>query len=39
MQEGQGSYFYNEQNKVFIGEWVEDMPKCGVYSECEDPEA
>ena len=38
-REGQGSYFFSAKNKVFVGEWVEDMPKAGVYSEVEDPEA
>jgi len=23
---------------VFVGEWVDDMPKAGVYSEVDDPE-
>lgn len=32
-REGQGSYFYAETNKLFVGEYVEDMPKCGIYSE------
>lgn len=26
------------KNKVFVGEWVDDTPKCGVYSEVHDPE-
>jgi len=38
-REGQGSYFFASKNKVFVGEWVDDMPKAGVYSEVEDPEA
>lgn len=37
-REGQGSYFFNQKNQVFVGEWVDDMPKAGVYSEVEDPE-
>jgi hypothetical protein len=36
MREGQGSYFFAEKNKVFVGEWVEDRPACGIYSEVED---
>ena len=27
----------NEKNKVFVGEWVEDRPSCGIYSEVDDP--
>jgi hypothetical protein len=38
-KEGQGSYFYSSKNKIYIGEWVEDIPKCGVYSEVVDEEA
>ena len=37
MREGQGSYFFSEKNKIFVGEWVDDTPKTGVYSEVEDP--
>lgn len=36
-REGQGSYFFAERNKIFVGEWVDDNPKAGVYSEVEDP--
>lgn len=36
LREGQGSYFFAEKNKVFVGEWVEDRPACGIYSEVED---
>ncbi|CAD8111778.1 unnamed protein product [Paramecium sonneborni] len=36
-REGQGSYFFATKNQVFVGEWVDDMPKTGVYSEVEDP--
>lgn len=32
MKEGQGSYFYSDRNKIFVGEWVEDKPKAGIYS-------
>lgn len=35
-REGQGSYFYAESNKLFVGEYVDDMPKCGIYSEVVD---
>lgn len=36
LREGQGSYFYAESNKLFVGEYVDDMPKCGIYSEVVD---
>ena len=37
-REGQGSYFYHDKNKLFVGEWVNDQPKTGVYTEVEDDE-
>lgn len=37
-REGQGSYFYHEKNKLFVGEWVNDQPKTGVYTEVDDDE-
>lgn len=36
MREGQGSYYYHSKNKLFVGEWVNDQPKTGVYTEVED---
>ena len=27
MRKGSGSYFYAESGKVFVGEWVNDLPK------------
>lgn len=38
-REGQGSFFYSDKNKLFVGEWVDDQPKTGVYTEVEDDEA
>ena len=38
-REGQGSYYFAEKNKLFVGEWVADQPKCGVYTEVEDEDA
>lgn len=38
-KEGQGSYLFAEKNKLFVGEWVDDHPKCGIYTEVEDDEA
>jgi len=35
-REGQGSYYYHDKNKLFVGEWVNDQPKTGVYTEVED---
>ena len=38
-REGQGSYYFAEKSKLFVGEWVDDQPKCGVYTEVEDEDA
>ena len=38
-REGQGSYFYHDKNKLFVGEWCEDQPKVGVYTQVDDEEA
>ncbi len=38
MREGQGSYYYHSKSKLFVGEWVNDHPKTGVYTEVEDDE-
>jgi len=37
-REGQGSYYYREKAKMFVGEWVNDTPKAGVYTQVEDEE-
>lgn len=37
-REGQGSYFFNATSKLYVGEWVDDAPKAGVYSEVENPQ-
>jgi hypothetical protein len=30
-KEGSGSYFWVSTGKVLVGEWVDDIPKSGVY--------
>jgi len=32
-REGAGSFFYAESGKVFVGEWANDLPKAGVYTQ------
>lgn len=32
-REGSGSYFYASSGKVFVGEWANDLPKAGVYTQ------
>lgn len=34
-REGSGSYFYAATGKVFVGEWVNDLPKAGVFSQAQ----
>ena len=35
-REGKGSYFFKETGKMIVGEWVDDRPKCVVYSEMDE---
>ena len=32
-KEGPGRFFYRSTNKVYEGEWVDDIPKCGEYQD------
>jgi len=32
-REGSGSYFYSASGKVFVGEWADNLPKAGVYTQ------
>jgi len=32
-REGSGSYFYAESGKVFVGEWADNLPKAGIYTQ------
>ena len=32
-KEGSGRYLYYSTNRVYVGEWVKDIPKCGVYQD------
>lgn len=32
-REGSGSFFYAASGKVFVGEWADDLPKAGVYTQ------
>jgi len=31
-REGAGIYYYKSKEKIYDGEWVNDLPKCGVYT-------
>lgn len=30
-REGRGSYFFKNTNKIIVGEWINDNPKCVIY--------
>jgi len=35
-REGSGSFFYAASGKVFVGEWSDDQPRAGVYTQAHD---
>lgn len=36
MKEGQGYYWYSNTGKVYLGEWHEDCPRCGIFTDVND---
>merc|ERR1719160_1232464 len=34
-REGSGSYFYSASGKVFVGEWADNLPKAGIYTQAQ----
>ena len=36
MKEGQGYYWYSKTGKVYLGEWHEDCPRCGIFTDVKD---
>lgn len=36
MKEGQGYYFYMKSSKIYLGEWHEDNPRCGIFTDVDD---
>jgi len=34
-KEGPGEFFYKHDRRVYVGEWVNDIPTCGVYANAE----
>ena len=36
LREGSGIYYYKAQEKIYDGEWVNDQPKCGVYTDAKE---
>eukprot|EP00466_Bigelowiella_natans_P009427 jgi/Bigna1/79142/fgenesh1_pg.60_\ len=35
-REGSGIYYYKSKEKIYDGEWVNDMPKCGIYCDAKE---
>lgn len=36
LREGSGLYYYKTQEKIYDGEWVNDAPRCGVYTDAKE---
>lgn len=36
MREGSGLYYYKAQEKIYDGEWANDQPRCGVYTDAKE---
>lgn len=36
LKEGQGYYYYSDIGKIFLGEWHEDSPRTGIYTNVEE---
>ena len=36
LKEGQGYYWYSKTGKVYLGEWHEDCPRCGIFTDVND---
>jgi len=35
-KEGRGEYYYKSSNRVYVGEWAKDVPRCGIFMELDD---
>lgn len=36
LKEGQGYYYYGSTGKIYLGEWHEDVPRCGIFTDVDD---
>lgn len=36
LKEGQGYYYYHSTSKIYLGEWHEDNPRCGIFTDVDD---
>lgn len=36
LKEGQGYYYYSQTGKIYLGEWLEDNPRCGIFTDVDD---
>jgi len=35
-KEGQGYYYYASNSKIYLGEWHDDVPRCGIFTDVDD---
>jgi hypothetical protein len=35
-KEGQGYYYYASTGKIYLGEWHDDVPRCGIFTDVDD---
>lgn len=36
LKEGQGYYYYSSTGKIYLGEWHENVPRCGIFTDVDD---
>jgi hypothetical protein len=36
LKEGQGYYYYSSTGKIYLGEWHEDVPRSGIFTDVDD---
>jgi hypothetical protein len=36
LKEGQGYYYYFSTAKIYLGEWHDDVPHCGIFTDVDD---
>lgn len=39
LKEGQGYYYYSNTGKIYLGEWHEDYPRTGIFTDVQDEKA
>lgn len=36
LKEGQGYYYYSSTSKIYLGEWHDDVPRCGIFTDVDE---